>query len=110
MNVKLCVTLMAMFFATSAFADANHVYSESAIPAQATSSGMLESQQPAPGKTRDQVRHELIEAESAGLVPSPKSDYPPSQATIERNKARFALALSQLASKRQSTGDSGSNS
>ena len=110
MNVKLSVTLMAMFLATSAFADADHGYPESASPAQTAAGGMLESQQPAQEKTRDQVRHELIEAERAGLVPSPKTDYPPSQAAIERNKARFGLAESYLASQHQAMRDSESNS
>lgn len=40
------------------------------------------------GKTRAQVREELVEAQRAGLVPSSK-DYPPGAATIARNQARF---------------------
>ncbi|CAB3809948.1 hypothetical protein LMG28614_07173 [Paraburkholderia ultramafica] len=99
MNIKLCATLMAMFVATSAFADADHAYPESAIPVQASAGDMAQAQQPAPEKTRAQVRQELIEAERAGLVPSPKNDYPPSQAAIERNKARFRVNESYLASK-----------
>ncbi|MEW6345595.1 MAG: DUF4148 domain-containing protein [Paraburkholderia sp.] len=41
------------------------------------------------GKTRAQVRAELLEAERAGLAPVSKNDYPPSAATIARNRARF---------------------
>lgn len=41
------------------------------------------------GKTRAQVREELVEAQRMGLVPSSKTDYPPSAATIARNQARF---------------------
>jgi hypothetical protein len=99
MNIKLSATLMAMFVATSAFADADHGYPESAIPVQASTGDMAQAQQPAE-KTRAQVRQELIEAERAGLVPAPKHDYPPSQAAIERNKARFRLNESYLASKK----------
>jgi hypothetical protein len=99
MNIKLSATLMAMFLATSAFADADHGYPESASPVQASTGDMVQAQQPAPEKTRAQGRQELIEAERAGLVPSPKNDYPPSQAAIERNKARFRLTENYLASK-----------
>lgn len=41
------------------------------------------------GKTRAQVREELVEAQRAGLIPTSKIDYPPSAATIARNQARF---------------------
>jgi hypothetical protein len=52
---------------------------------------------PAPqGKTRQDVHLELVAAQRAGLIPAPDSDYPPSQRTIDRNKARFnALEKSQ---------------
>ena len=43
----------------------------------------------ATGKTRAQVRAELLQAEEAGLVPVDKIDYPPSAQTIARNRARF---------------------
>ena len=43
----------------------------------------------ATGKTRAQVRAELLQAEEAGLVPANKIDYPPSAQTIARNRARF---------------------
>jgi Domain of unknown function (DUF4148) len=43
----------------------------------------------ATGKTRAQVRAELLQAEEAGVVPVDKIDYPPSAQTIARNRARF---------------------
>ncbi|WP_321848626.1 DUF4148 domain-containing protein, partial [Burkholderia diffusa] len=43
----------------------------------------------ASGKTRPQVRAELIQAERAGLVPDDSTHYPPEAATIERNKVAF---------------------
>jgi hypothetical protein len=50
--------------------------------------GMPESQ----GKTREQVREELVQARRDGLVPSRRHDYPPSAATIKRNKELYAIA------------------
>ncbi|AJZ56055.1 DUF4148 domain-containing protein [Paraburkholderia fungorum] len=41
------------------------------------------------GKTRAQVRAELLQAERAGFAPANKNDYPPSATTIARNQARF---------------------
>lgn len=41
------------------------------------------------GKTRAQVRAELLEAQRAGLAPVHKNDYPPSAETIARNRVRF---------------------
>ncbi|WP_396901008.1 DUF4148 domain-containing protein [Burkholderia anthina] len=40
----------------------------------------------AQAKTRQEVRQELIRARHDGVIPSPKHDYPPSQATIARNQ------------------------
>ncbi|CAE6733160.1 hypothetical protein R69927_01922 [Paraburkholderia domus] len=42
------------------------------------------------GKTRAEVRQELLQAQRDGLIPTNDTDYPPSQRTVERNKARFA--------------------
>jgi Domain of unknown function (DUF4148) len=42
------------------------------------------------GKTRAQVIHELVDAEHAGLVTTGREDYPPSEATIMRNRVRYA--------------------
>jgi hypothetical protein len=41
------------------------------------------------GKTRAQVRTELLEAERAGTVPVHKNEYPPSVETVARNQVRF---------------------
>ncbi|RKF35913.1 hypothetical protein BCY88_08800 [Paraburkholderia fungorum] len=41
------------------------------------------------GKTRAQVRAELLQAEEAGLLPTLNAEYPPSADTIVRNQAQF---------------------
>lgn len=41
------------------------------------------------GKSRAQVRTELLEAERAGTVPVHKNEYPPSVETVARNQVRF---------------------
>ncbi len=43
----------------------------------------------ASGKTRAEVRAELLQAEEAGVIPVHKNDYPPSAETIARNRVRF---------------------
>jgi len=43
----------------------------------------------AQGKTRAQVRAELLQAEEAGLIPVHRNDYPPSAETIAHNRVRF---------------------
>jgi hypothetical protein len=45
-----------------------------------------------PGKTRAEVRAELLEAEEAGVIPVRRNDYPPSARTIARNRVIFAQA------------------
>jgi hypothetical protein len=101
MKVKLYVALMAGMLATSAFADGNHTYPGSVMvsmvnanQASAASASDLVNvdMQASAGKTRAQVRAELINAERAGFVPAGKFDYPPSAATIARNRERFSLA------------------
>jgi hypothetical protein len=109
MNIKLPIALMAVFFATSALADADHAYPKSAISTQTSAGDRVQTQRPAGEKTREQVRQELIEAERAGLVPAPRGDYPPSRATIARNQARFRMAENYWASKEQSMVYSRSN-
>ena len=42
------------------------------------------------GKTRAEVKQELLQAHRDGLMPMSDVDYPPGQRTIERNKARFS--------------------
>ncbi|AOJ02305.1 hypothetical protein WS70_11095 [Burkholderia mayonis] len=44
------------------------------------------------GKTRAQVRAELIQAYRDGVIPASDGDYPPSQATIDANRTRPAAA------------------
>jgi hypothetical protein len=64
-------------------------------PAGATGSTATAQEAPAAthststGKSRAQVREELVDAQRMGLVPSGKTDYPPSAETIARNQARF---------------------
>ncbi|EKS72717.1 hypothetical protein BURK_004672 [Burkholderia sp. SJ98] len=41
------------------------------------------------GKTRAEVVAELIQAQKDGLVPTSKTDYPPSERTIQRNKELY---------------------
>ncbi|MFM0735133.1 DUF4148 domain-containing protein [Paraburkholderia sediminicola] len=51
------------------------------------------------GKTRAQVREELIEAQRAGIIPTTEADYPPSQRTINANRARYQISERYWASK-----------
>ncbi|EKS72768.1 DUF4148 domain-containing protein [Caballeronia sp. Lep1P3] len=44
----------------------------------------------AQAKTREQVRQELVQAQHAGLVPTSKTHYPPSDALVARNKETHA--------------------
>jgi hypothetical protein len=41
--------------------------------------------------TREQVREELIQAQRDGLLPYKRYEYPPSDATIARNKQLYAI-------------------
>ncbi|KFX64454.1 MULTISPECIES: DUF4148 domain-containing protein [Paraburkholderia] len=95
----IAATLIAATLATSAFADADHDYPESTasttLPSasgasQSTSNATAPTIQPQrQGNTREQVVQELIQARRDGLVPAGHTDYPPGQATIERNRARI---------------------
>lgn len=49
--------------------------------AQTTSSGL----------TRAEVVAQLQQAQAEGLVPTPSSDYPPSETTIARNREIYAI-------------------
>lgn len=95
----IAAALIAATLTTSAFADADHDYPKStastSLPSassasqstsNATAPTILPQQQ---GKTREQVVQELIQARRDGLVPAGRADYPPGQATIERNRARM---------------------
>ncbi|MDR5837428.1 DUF4148 domain-containing protein [Caballeronia sp. LZ034LL] len=47
----------------------------------------------AQGKSRDQVRQELVQAQHDGDVPSGKTQYPPSEQLVARNKEVHASAV-----------------
>ncbi|MBP0595567.1 DUF4148 domain-containing protein [Paraburkholderia sp. LEh10] len=47
-----------------------------------------------PWKTREQVRAEIEQARRDGLLPYRRHDYPPSKATIARNKELYAITHS----------------
>ncbi|ABC34118.1 DUF4148 domain-containing protein [Burkholderia thailandensis] len=47
----------------------------------------------AQGKTRGEVKQELIQAQHEGVVPAGKNDYPPSAALVKRNKEVHAIAV-----------------
>ena len=102
MKIKFCVALMAIMSAPSVLAESGHDDPESAISVEAytgdqaekslSSLDAIKAEVPGAEKTRGQVRQELIESEHAGLVPAGRTGYPPSQATINRNRVRFSLA------------------
>jgi hypothetical protein len=56
------------------------------------------------GKTRAQVRAELIEAEREGLIPANNTHYPPDAATVARNKVEFQHAENWWLAHQQSSG------
>jgi hypothetical protein len=43
------------------------------------------------GKTRAEVRAELVQAQREGFVPAPKSDYPPSAEAVRHNAEIYAI-------------------
>ncbi|MGF6855927.1 uncharacterized protein DUF4148 [Paraburkholderia sp. RAU2J] len=49
------------------------------------------AQSNSPGLTRAEVLAQLQQAQAEGLVPAPKDDYPPSEATIARNREIYAI-------------------
>ncbi|WP_063801189.1 DUF4148 domain-containing protein [Burkholderia ubonensis] len=100
MNIRTVVAMVvAITAATSAFADGGHDYpgAYAASSASSTRGGAAvapagPSGNSAPsGKTREEVRQELIRAYHDGLLPTSNHDYPPSPETIARNKARHSL-------------------
>jgi hypothetical protein len=52
--------------------------------------GTVSAQEAPAGKTRAEVRAELVQAEAQGLLPTGRNDYPPSAATINQNRALYA--------------------
>ncbi|MGV7242878.1 DUF4148 domain-containing protein [Caballeronia sp. M23-90] len=63
----------------------------SAVVVFACASAVAFAQVPSSGKTREQVKQELAQAQHDGIVPAPKHDYPPSPARVARNKEVHAL-------------------
>lgn len=57
----------------------------SAVAADSTSDGK--------GKTRQEVRQELTEAQHNGQVPARNADYPPSKDTVKRNQQSHKAAV-----------------
>ncbi|HGO6129137.1 MULTISPECIES: DUF4148 domain-containing protein [Burkholderia cepacia complex] len=89
--MKIATTLIvAASFATiyPAFADSS-TPQDSGIGYSSAATSQIGS--PARGKTRAEVYAELIQAQKDGLIPSSKSDYPPSEATIRRNRELYQL-------------------
>jgi hypothetical protein len=68
---------------------ANSAGSESVVLTTGTNGPSTTDRIKAYGKTRAEVRAELLEAQRAGTVPVHKNDYPPSVETVARNQARF---------------------
>ncbi|MFL9935091.1 DUF4148 domain-containing protein [Paraburkholderia sp. RL18-103-BIB-C] len=58
-----------------------------------TATGMVAAQEThsSQGKTREQVHEEIVQAWRDGLLPNKRYEYPPSAATIARNKELYAL-------------------
>ncbi|GJH25837.1 hypothetical protein AWB71_05046 [Caballeronia peredens] len=54
--------------------------------ATAVSMGVISQAAMAQGKTREQVRQELIQAQHDGITPVAKTQYPPTEANVARNK------------------------
>ncbi|WP_409014660.1 DUF4148 domain-containing protein [Caballeronia sp. LZ024] len=50
------------------------------------------SNEPGVARTRAQVMAELYEARRQGLAPSGRQDWPPTEQSIRRNKARYAAS------------------
>jgi hypothetical protein len=67
----------------------NSAGSESVVPTTGTNGSSTADRITAYGKTRAQVRAELLEAQRAGTVPVHKNEYPPSVETVARNQVRF---------------------
>ncbi|WP_321869362.1 DUF4148 domain-containing protein [Burkholderia ubonensis] len=100
MNIRIAVAMVvAATAATSAFADGGHDYPNAYAASSASSTRGAAAIAPvgpsgnsAPsGKTREQVRQELIRAYHDGLLPTSNHDYPPSAEAIARNKELHSL-------------------
>ncbi|WP_063900718.1 DUF4148 domain-containing protein [Burkholderia ubonensis] len=100
MNIRTVVAMVvAATAATSAFADGGHDYPGAYAASSASSTRGAAAVAPASpsgnsapsGKTREQVRQELIRAYHDGLLPTSNHDYPPGPETIARNKELHSL-------------------
>ncbi|WP_063801483.1 DUF4148 domain-containing protein [Burkholderia ubonensis] len=100
MNIRIVVAMVvAATAATSAFADGGHDYPGAYAASSASSTRGAAAVAPASpfgnsapsGKTREQVRQELIRAYHDGLLPTSNHDYPPGPETIARNKELHSL-------------------
>ncbi|WP_080406267.1 DUF4148 domain-containing protein [Burkholderia ubonensis] len=100
MNIRIVVAMIvAATAATSAFADGGHDYPGAYGASSASSTRGVAAVAPASpsgnsapsGKTREQVRQELIRAYHDGLLPTSNHDYPPGPETIARNKELHSL-------------------
>ncbi|WP_080417094.1 DUF4148 domain-containing protein [Burkholderia ubonensis] len=104
MNIRTVVAMVVAATAvTSAFADGGHDYpgAYGASSASSTRGAAAVAAAVAPaspsgnsapsGKTREQVRQELIRAYHDGLLPTSNHDYPPGPETIARNKELHSL-------------------
>ncbi|WP_080418759.1 DUF4148 domain-containing protein [Burkholderia ubonensis] len=100
MNIRIVVAMVvAATAATSAFADGGHDYPGAYAASSASSARSAAAVAPASpsgnsapsGKTREQVRQELIRAYHDGLLPTSNHDYPPGPETIARNKELHSL-------------------
>ncbi|WP_063901235.1 DUF4148 domain-containing protein [Burkholderia ubonensis] len=100
MNIRIVVAMVvAATAATSAFADGGHDYPGAYTASSASSTRGAAAVAPAgpsgnsapSGKTREQVRQELIRAYHDGLLPTSNHDYPPGPETIARNKELHSL-------------------
>ncbi|MFM0738928.1 DUF4148 domain-containing protein [Paraburkholderia xenovorans] len=61
------------------------------IVAVSLSASALAQQAPATGKSRADVRQELVQAQHDGVIPTPKTRYPADDQTIQRNQELHAI-------------------
>ncbi|MFM0226580.1 DUF4148 domain-containing protein [Paraburkholderia dipogonis] len=81
----LAALILSTLATTAVANDSNSIATFTLLP-----QGTLAGQPQQMGKSREQVRQELIEAQRQGLIPNTEADYPPSQRSIDANKARHA--------------------
>nr|WP_272544876.1 DUF4148 domain-containing protein [Burkholderia cepacia]MDC6099558.1 DUF4148 domain-containing protein [Burkholderia cepacia] len=98
--VAALIVVASAATSASAFADSGHGYPDVTRNSRVVASASVAAPAPATeqigntvsrGKTREQVQQELVQAYHDGLLPTSKHDYPPSEATIARNKELHQL-------------------